>query len=172
MPASAVGTLLIIDDSELVLEVVASGFQEEGWTVFTAETGANGLLIAAKVEEIEAVICDLHLGDISGYDVVDRLAEARPDLPVIMLSGDDDLGAVVVAMRRGAFDYVVKSDLGPLLASAERAVRHYRALRRERALLAQASGVVSALCTIAARLASAGDQATAQELVRLADRLR
>lgn len=172
MPASPVGTLLIIDDSELVLDVVASGFREEGWTVFIAETGANGLQRAAKDEQIEAIICDLHLGDISGYDVVDRLAVTRPELPVIMLSGDDDLGAVVIAMRRGAFDYVVKSDLGPLLGSAERAVRHYRALRRERASLAQASGVATELDAIATRLRAAGHAAIAQELVRLAGRLR
>ncbi|MBW1877654.1 MAG: hypothetical protein JRJ84_04755, partial [Deltaproteobacteria bacterium] len=59
-----------------------------------------------------------------------------PDLPFVILSGDDDVSAVLGSVRKGVFDYVIKTgdDFGPLLAAIERAAEHHRVLAENRCL--------------------------------------
>jgi adenylate cyclase len=69
--------------------------------------------------------------DMEGLEVMRRIRALDPTLPVVVLSGDADLSAVLGAVRQGAFDYVVKdgSDIRPLQAAIERAVAHARLAR-------------------------------------------
>ncbi len=127
------GTALVVDDSELVLSVVADGLSGEGWQVRTATSG-GGALAVLRDWMPEVVVSDLHMGDMTGFDLLQKAQLLEPDLPIIILSSDEDVNAVLGAVRRGAFDYVVKSDLGPLLASVERAAGHFRVIQENRLL--------------------------------------
>ncbi|MBW2254250.1 MAG: response regulator, partial [Deltaproteobacteria bacterium] len=131
----AVGQVLLVDDSLLVLRVTADILEEEGWEVRTASGGAEALQILQSWHP-ELVVCDLHMPHMNGFEVMRRVAEMDPDLPFVILSGDDDVSAVLGSVRKGVFDYVIKTgdDFGPLLAAIERAAEHHRVLAENRCL--------------------------------------
>ncbi len=132
---SIAGRLAVIDDSPLVLEAVAKGLEDLGWVVYRALGGRAGIRLLDEVRP-DVAVCDLHMPDVSGLEVVAHAAKHHPNLPVVVLSGDADLSAVLGAVRRGAFDYVVKAeaDLRPLGEAVRRALDHAR-LRQQNRLL-------------------------------------
>ena len=135
--SSPPGRVLVVDDSELVLMLVCDELEQQGFVVRSAQSGADALVELPRFEP-EVVVCDLHMPDMSGFDVLARVRAFDDTLPVVILSGDADLGAVLAAVRQGAFDYVLKSgeDLGPLVAAVERAAAHMRVLRDNQRLSA------------------------------------
>ena len=109
----------------------------QGWSVHRAHGGTQGLRVVADVKP-EVVVCDLHMPDVDGFAVIAEVNEKSPNVPVVVLSGDEDLTAVLGAVRGGAFDYVVKSgdDLGPLGEAVRRALEHHRLLLQNESLSA------------------------------------
>jgi PAS domain S-box-containing protein len=77
--------------------------------VASASTGAQALEIAA-VQPFDAVLLDLHLPDIAGLAVLERLRErhSAAELPILMMTGEHDRAATVNALRLGANDYLTK----------------------------------------------------------------
>jgi len=135
--AQGTGRLLLIDDSPVILEVVGRALEDRGWTVSRALGGRAGLDRLARAT-VEVVVCDLHMPEVGGLEVIEHVREHLPDVPVVVLSGDADLDAVLGAVRRGAFDYVVKSeeDLRPLGEAVRRAFEHRRLVRQNERLQA------------------------------------
>jgi len=133
--SEASGRLLLIDDSPIVLDVVGRGLEEMGWTVHRSLGGADGIERMTKVPP-DIVVCDLHMPDVDGLDVIAHVREHHAGVPVIVLSGDEELDAVLGAVRRGAFDYVVKSsdDLRPLGEAVRRASERCRLVRQNERL--------------------------------------
>lgn len=123
--------VLLVDDSPITLGLLAEVFEEAGWQVLEAEAGRAALEVVSSGVDVDVVVCDLHMPDMSGFEVTDTLGHLVPELPVVIHSTDRDVSAVLGAVRRGAFDYVPKSegDFGPLLAAAERGARHARVVR-------------------------------------------
>jgi len=130
MPVADAPHILLVDDSDLLLMLVSEELEVHGYRVTTATDG-NAALRVAEASCFDAVVCDLHMPDLDGFQVLASMRACGVDAPVIILSGDEDLSAVLEAMRKGAFDYVLKSsdDLSPLVAAVGRAVTHVRVLR-------------------------------------------
>lgn len=130
--------MLLIDDSPIFLEALEPQFREMGWDVHTESSGAGGIASLRTVRP-EVVITDLHMPDLSGVHVVRAVHRADPLLPVIVVSGDEEVGSILAVIREGAFDYVIKpyDDIQPLLASLERAQNHYRVIAENRRLTAE-----------------------------------
>ena len=101
------GTVLLIDDDESLAALVRRYLELSGWSVEVADDGASGL--AALERSVPgAVLLDLHLPDLDGLEVLDRLRRHHRHLPVIMLTADSQVDSVVTAMQRGALDYLTK----------------------------------------------------------------
>lgn len=108
-------TLLIIDDETSLINSLAFALEEDGYTVHGAETGAAGLAAVASLKP-DLVLLDLRLPDMSGLDVITRLAETGGGPQVIMISAHGDTRAAVKAVKLGAADYLTKPfDLDDLL---------------------------------------------------------
>jgi|1186.fasta_scaffold31950_1 CheY-like chemotaxis protein len=78
-------TLLCIDDEPRVLMVRKMLLESVGYRVFTAESGPEGLDILAR-ENVNTVIVDYKMPDMTGAEVAERIRKIRPAMPVIMLS--------------------------------------------------------------------------------------
>ncbi len=107
--AQCKGKILVIDDDPLDRKVVSVSLTEEGYTVETAENGQVGLEMLRK-EPFDTVLLDLLMPEIDGFDVLKIIkADARiRHLPVIIISGEEDLAGITKCISIGAEDYMQK----------------------------------------------------------------
>jgi two-component system response regulator PilR (NtrC family) len=101
------GTILVIDDEEVMREILESLLSQEGYRVKLAASGAEGQEIAGR-EPVDLAIVDVMLPDQSGIDVLDELKRSDPELVVVMITAFASVETAIEAMKRGAFDYVTK----------------------------------------------------------------
>lgn len=99
--------ILVVDDERLIRKSLKVALEEEGFGVYIAETGAEGLAIAQK-EIIDLVLLDIRLPDINGIDVLKMLKDINADMIVVMMTGYGTIDNAVLAMKLGAFDYINK----------------------------------------------------------------
>jgi len=129
--------ILIVDDEEHALNSFNFSLAMSGYdNTLLCQDGRNVFSMLGE-QEVELVILDLLMPHVSGREILSRLVEDHPDVPVIVVTGVNDVGTVVECMREGAFDYLLKPiDRGLLVASVRRALE-LGALRRQNAMLSE-----------------------------------
>src|SRR5258707_161916 len=119
--------ILIIDDESAIRESLDTMLTLEGFSVSMAGDGAAGMDLLAR-NEYDLLLLDLALPGESGMDLLPRIVEAHPSLPVIMITAFGTMGNVVDAIRAGAENFVQKPwDNEKLLADIRAAVARHRA---------------------------------------------
>jgi two-component system, NtrC family, response regulator AtoC len=103
MPYSA----LIIDDEELTLRTLSRSLRQEGFEVFTALSGEDGLKVFQE-QAPDLILLDVVLPGTGGVEVLRQIKQANPNAIVIMMSAYHFVERAVEAMKLGAFDYLVK----------------------------------------------------------------
>lgn len=78
--------VLVVDDEDLVRNYVRRALASRGWEVLEARNGAEALQYSGRAD-LSAAVCDLKMPDIRGEEVVKAFKAARPDLPVIVITG-------------------------------------------------------------------------------------
>ncbi len=130
-------TILIIDDEKNIREGLAMALEDEGYEILTAENGKVGLTIAQE-EEVDLVITDLKMPEVSGEEVIKQVISKTPGVPVIVLTGHGTVETAVEAMRLGAYDFLTKPlDLDRLSLLVKRALQNRRLVLQHRELLAE-----------------------------------
>ncbi len=122
--------VLVIEDSEdftLFIRRILEKAEGHWISISTADRLSAGLASVAN-EDPDIVLLDLTLPDSSGLDTFDRVNQAAPDVPIVVMSGVDDENISFDAVQRGAQDYLVKSNISPNTLS--RALRY--AIERKR----------------------------------------
>lgn len=99
--------ILIVEDDPEIAEAVKGVLESEGYGVAKAATAEEGLTYADD-ETIDLVLLDIILPDKEGTTVLERFCSARPQLPVIMMTGVNDVKRAVECMKLGARDYLRK----------------------------------------------------------------
>ncbi|MBV8991983.1 MAG: response regulator transcription factor [Solirubrobacterales bacterium] len=99
--------IVLIEDEPGIVDFVERGLRDRGLTVVSALDGETGLQLALG-DRVELVVLDLMLPRRSGLEVLARLVELRPGLPVIVLTARGELEDRVAGLEAGAVDYVVK----------------------------------------------------------------
>ncbi|MBR9919351.1 MAG: sigma-54-dependent Fis family transcriptional regulator [Bacteroidetes bacterium] len=107
--AKSKANVLIIDDEADIRNLLSRIIKLEGYEVFQAEHGKEGL---RKLERnrIHVVICDVKLPDVNGVEFVPRLKEAQPFCEIILLTAFGKIEDGVQAIKNGAFNYMTKGD--------------------------------------------------------------
>jgi DNA-binding response OmpR family regulator len=124
--ASAVVSVLLIDDDVELVRLLAQLFTREGIALRSATTGAAGLEGLNPAPSL--VLLDLMLPDMHGKEVFRRLRERMPELPVIMLTAKGDPLDRVIGLELGADDYLPKPfDPRELIARVRTVLRRSRA---------------------------------------------
>jgi DNA-binding NtrC family response regulator len=119
--------ILIIDDEEAIRESLDTLLTLEGFSVSTAVDGPSGMELLSR-NEYDLLLLDLALPGQSGIDLLPRIVEMQPNLPVIMITAYGTVGNVVDAIRAGAENFVQKPwDNEKLLADIRAAVARHRA---------------------------------------------
>ncbi|MBI1779774.1 MAG: sigma-54-dependent Fis family transcriptional regulator, partial [Sphingobacteriales bacterium] len=114
--------ILIIDDEKAIRKTLTEILSYEGYKIDDAENGEDGLK-QLKEKNYDAVLCDIKMPKMDGIEFLEKAREARPDVPVIMISGHGTIETAVEAVKKGAFDYVSKPpDLNRLLITIRNAM--------------------------------------------------
>ena len=124
-----VPVVLLVDDEASVLETLEI-ILEERFRVLKAASGKEALEKITK-ESIDLVLLDIAMPDIDGMEILSRIKEFDPGLPVIMATATDSARMAVKAMQLGACDYITKPfDVEEVMMLAQRAIGENK-LRRE-----------------------------------------
>ncbi len=129
--AAAVGsTIVLIEDEPQIRRFLRATLVSQGYRLFEAATGEDGLVEAAT-RQPDVVVLDLGLPDIDGLEVIRRLREWT-HVPIIVLSARGQERDKIAALDVGADDYVTKPfGVGELLARLRVALRHAAASGEE-----------------------------------------
>ena len=115
--------VLVVDDDTSLSETLALGLTRRGYAITTAASAADALVSVAK-DEIDVVLTDLSMREVSGIELCERIADDRRDIPVIMLTAFGSLDTAVAAIRAGAYDFITKPvELDALTIAIDRAAR-------------------------------------------------
>jgi FixJ family two-component response regulator len=122
----------VVDDDISIREALEPLLELSGWQVRSFEC-AGAFLDWAMPEGPGCLLLDVSLPDLNGLDLQSRIADERPEMPIIFLTGYGDVPMTVRAMKAGAVEFLTKPfDDEVLLAAVERAIEHSRALVTER----------------------------------------
>ncbi|MCX7793506.1 MAG: sigma-54 dependent transcriptional regulator [Thermodesulfovibrionales bacterium] len=99
--------ILIVDDEKLLRWSLQQSLSKDGYTVFTAETGSEGLKIF-KEELPDIVLLDINLPDVSGVNVLEQIMEINRDAIVFMITAYSDVPTAVKTVKLGAYDFIEK----------------------------------------------------------------
>jgi len=100
------GKIVVIDDEQSVREVVRAYLEKDGFTVFVAADGRDGLKLAER-HQPDLIVLDLMLPDVSGEEIC-RDIRGRSDVPILMLTAKASEDERVEGLLLGADDYLVK----------------------------------------------------------------
>ncbi len=141
------GRIAIVDDDQEMRSLLEDFLNSEGYSVTTFPVAtdalkalaADGTLGPEKEEgDLDLVISDIQMPQMSGLEFTTQLRTLRPEIPIILITAFGSIETAVEAMQRGAFRYVVKPfKLAEMAVNIECAVEHRRlqrdntALRRE-----------------------------------------
>ena len=100
-------TILIIDDEQNILVTLSRALNLEGYRTEVAGGGKIGLEKLAE-QPADLVLLDVKMPDMDGLEVLEKIRESLPGLPVVMMSGHATVEIAVKAVRKGAIDFLEK----------------------------------------------------------------
>ena len=125
--------VLVVDDEAVLAEMVSMALRYEGWNIATAGDGSSAIA-SARGQRPDVVVLDVMLPDVSGLDVLHKLREESPQLPVLLLTAKDAVEDRIAGLTAGGDDYVTKP------FSIEEVVLRLRALLRRTGVTTVDSG--------------------------------
>jgi two-component system NtrC family response regulator len=128
------GHLLIVEDDPLQRKLIRENLEQEGYLVFEASTRKEALGIITE-QTIDIAVVDYKLDEETGIDVIQGILEKNPLITPIMVTAYGNVETAVEALKKGAYDYIVKPiDFKKFLLLIERALERQK-LRKEVSLL-------------------------------------
>ena len=124
--------VLVVDDEPALAELVSMALRLEGWVISTAGDGTTALTLARN-NRPDVVVLDVMLPDMSGLDVLHKLREQSPTLPLLLLTAKDSVEDRIAGLTAGGDDYVTKP------FSLEELVLRLRALLRRTGVTTETS---------------------------------
>ena len=108
-PETGEGTILFIDDEDMVVDSIEPMLKELGYTVFTAKTGASAIqLFTDHKDRIDIVILDMIMPEMSGEEIFVKLKETNPDTKILLSSGYSQNGKASGLLDQGCDGFIQK----------------------------------------------------------------
>jgi putative nucleotidyltransferase with HDIG domain len=124
--------ILIADDEEAIRDVVSTMLESQGYHCLTVGNGREALEHLSK-HPVDLVLTDMVMPEMDGLQLLAWLRTHDKDIPVIMVTAMHDVSTAVEAMRRGAYDYILKPfERDQLLMGVRRGIEHRRLILENR----------------------------------------
>jgi two-component system cell cycle response regulator len=130
--------ILVIDDETEILGLLSEVLQEEGFEVFVAADGVEGLKLFHDIKP-DLVITDVKMPRKDGLEVLKGVKDAKSDVDVIILTGYSDEATAIECLQSGAYDYLLKpvEDIEVVLIAVNRAIHKRNLELKNKDLLRQ-----------------------------------
>jgi putative PEP-CTERM system response regulator len=99
--------ILIVDDEEIVRDALSEWLDNLGYQTTAVNDGFKAIELV-ELDDWDVALVDLKMPKMNGIELLRRLREIKPDLPVIIITGHGSVDSAVMAMKEGAADYVMK----------------------------------------------------------------
>ncbi len=173
--------ILVIDDQEPIRKALMDILVYEKHEVIEAKSGFEAIELINK-GNFEVILCDIKMPQMDGIEVLEKIMEVNPDLPVIMITGHGSVDTAVEALKKGAYDFIQKPvDMNRLIVSVRNAlekkdnVKEIKKLRRkvkkaydivgESPQINNVKDVIDRVAATDARVMITGENGTGKELV-------
>lgn len=114
--------ILIVDDEVLIRDTLVEILELEDYKTSCATNGKEAIDLIEN-NHYDLVLCDIKMPKVDGMQVLEASTKARPDLPVIMISGHGNMETAVEATKKGAYDFIAKPpDLERMLITIRNAI--------------------------------------------------
>ncbi|MDX2481405.1 MAG: EAL domain-containing protein [Desulfuromusa sp.] len=125
--------ILTIDDEENIRDSFRMFLEDYDYQIVEAKNGREGLELFAR-EKPDLVLCDLRMPEVDGLEVIEKIKQASPDTPIIVVSGTGIIGDAIEAIRCGAWNYLLKpiQDMSILLHAINQAMERSRLIIENR----------------------------------------
>ena len=107
MNPSPLKRVLVVDDEPMIVSLLSTILREKGWEVTEARSGTEGIDLLDRIR-FDVILTDLVMPGDSGIDLLRAAKEIHPDVEVILMTGYATADTAIVAMRSGAFHYIMK----------------------------------------------------------------
>lgn len=133
-------TILVVDDEPNYLVVLSELLKDEGFEVFTASDGSEGLKVVEEVD-LDVIITDMQMPGMNGLEFLREVKGRFIDLPVVMITAFAEVDKAVEAMRGGAYNYLAKPfSNDELIITLNKAAHHYSLIRENTRLRDEIKG--------------------------------
>ncbi len=132
--------ILITDDEKSIRNALREILEFENYTILEAENGEQALNVI-KSDDVDLVMLDIKMRGMDGIEVLEKIKESKPELPVIMISGHGNIKIAVEATKIGAYDFLEKPpDLNRLLVSIRNGLKSSELIKENKQIRKELHG--------------------------------
>ena len=136
-------TVLIVDDEKNYPLILSAVLADEGFETLTANSGQEALQILAS-SDVDLILTDMKMPTMDGIELLEKIKERDPDIPVIMMTAHGTVEKAVEAMQKGAYTYILKPfDNDRLVLYTNKALAMFRVVKENRLLRTAVAGQYS-----------------------------
>jgi signal transduction histidine kinase len=126
------GSALIVEDEPMVLDSLRLLLNRFGYHAIPCASGVQAIEEFGR-QKVDVVLSDIRMSGMSGLELLDKLKEMNPEVPVILITAYAELDVAIESVKKGAFDFIVKPYRPEQIShSVEKAVKFYKLLQVEK----------------------------------------
>lgn len=123
--------ILIVDDDATALTLYEMILRSAGYNNIVICNDGAEVEFRLQDNDVSLVLLDIKLPGLSGVEVLEQITGTKANLPVVMITGDEDLQTVITCMKKGAYDYITKPPARTRLVTAVKKALEWRELNGE-----------------------------------------
>jgi DNA-binding NtrC family response regulator len=100
--------ILLVDDEEYIIKTITRILRSAGYNNIESRTDGRNVLTMLRERMVEIILLDLTMPHVNGLTLLGELYEKYPEIPVIIITGTDEIDTAITCMKSGAVDYFVK----------------------------------------------------------------
>jgi DNA-binding NtrC family response regulator len=129
--------ILVVDDDMFFRKVITKLLTGHGYEIVPVQSGEEALQ-TLQTQTFDLMISDVNMTPMDGMELLQKTRESHAEMGVIMLTGDDSIDIAIEAMKKGAFDFLVKPfQLDELFATVQRSLEYYNVSPEDKPLQAR-----------------------------------